>query len=111
MSKSHPYRIQLHCGTAMHKKIGKFAEERGLSQSAAARILVDRGLAGGSDDIAEQLDKISLLAKSTLHAAVVSRIMASEAAHKSGSDLQGGELRARVSRMLVRYNQREGTEQ
>ena len=31
MSKSHPYRIQLHCDKKMHSDINKFAEQKGIT--------------------------------------------------------------------------------
>ena len=108
MSKSHPYRIQLHCDKQMHNKINRFSEERGLSQSAAARILVDQALAKDSDEFCSQMDNLYRMSSAILHATVVSRLMASEAATQSGSELSGDELKGRVSKMLKRYQQYEG---
>lgn len=108
MSKSHPYRIQLHCCKQMHSQIKQFADERGLSHSAAARLLIDKGLAKDSDEIVGQMDNLYRLSSAVLHAAVVSRLMASEAAKQSGSELSGEELKGRVSKMLRRYQQHEG---
>ena len=108
MSKSHPYRIQLHCDEQMHKKVNRFALERGLSQSAAARLLVDQALAKESDELTNQLDGLYRISTAILHASVVSRLMASEAAKKSGADVSGEELKARVSKILKRYQQHEG---
>lgn len=109
MSKTHPYRIQLHCSKQMHKDLNHFAEQRGLSQSAAARILVERALAAKSDEISYRLDEIHRTIYSVLHASAVSRILAAEIAQYSGSKLSGDELKERVSRLLQRYKSFESS--
>ncbi|QEY13283.1 hypothetical protein D0B88_14135 [Cellvibrio sp. KY-YJ-3] len=91
----------------MNQQIKIFAEERGLSQSAAARLLIDRGLSKNSDDISNQIDNLSRVSSAILHASVVARIMASEAAKQSGSDLSGDELKSRADKMLLRYQHQE----
>jgi uncharacterized NAD(P)/FAD-binding protein YdhS len=108
MSKSHPYRIQLHCNKQMHNEINNFAQERGLSQSATARVLIDRALSSENDAISAQLNELSRLVKAVLHASSASRVLASEAVKQIGSDLTGEELIERVTRLLERYKKYEG---
>ena len=103
MSKTHPYRIQLHCNQSMHKDINIFAESRGLSQSAAARILVERALMQKSDEVTTRFDKMEGYLSAILHASSVTRVLAADAAKKSGSEISGDELRERVSHLLQRY--------
>lgn len=103
MSKTHPYRIQVHCTPQMHQQINQFAELRGLSTSAAARVVMERGLAKTSDDFSDQFDRLFRLLNSLLHAAVVTRILSSEAAKMVGSEVTGEDLRERVGKMLKRY--------
>lgn len=105
MSKSHAYRIQLHCNQSMHKDIKVFAESRGLSQSAAARILIERALMKKNDEVATRFDKMEVYLSAILHASSVSRVLAADAAKKSGSEITGDELRERVSFLLQRYKQ------
>lgn len=108
MSKAHPYRIQLHCCQQMHNQIKRFSEERGLSDSAAARLLIDRGLAKDDDSLSVQVEQIDRLVQATLHASIVGRLMATEAAEKSGSELSGDDLKYRVAKMKERYDRYEG---
>lgn len=103
MSKTHAYRIQLHCSKQMYRDLNHFAEERGLSQSAAARTLVERALVAKSDEVTEKLDEINRTISSVLHAATVSRILSAEIAQHSGSKLSGDELKERVARLVKRY--------
>ena len=103
MSKTHSYRIQLHCSKQMHSDLNHFAEQRGLSLSAAARVLVDRALSVKSDEVTYKLDEIHQTINSVLHAAVVSRILSAEIAQQSGSKLSGVELKERVARLVQRY--------
>lgn len=109
MSKTHAYRIQLHCSKQMHRDLNHFAEQRGLSQSAAARTLVERALVARSDEVTEKLDEITRTLSSVLHAASVSRILAAETALHSGSKLSGDELKERVTRVLERYKSFESS--
>ncbi len=51
MSKTHAYRIQLHCDRKMHSEVKIFSEKRGLSQSAAARVLLERALIQKRDEV------------------------------------------------------------
>jgi len=108
MSKAHPYRVQLHCDKQMHNQIKLFSEERGLSDSAAARLLIDRGLSKDDDSLSVQLGEIDRMIKATLHASIVSRLMATEAAEKSGSELSADDIKYRVEKMKKRYNRFEG---
>ena len=105
MSKSHAYRIQLHCNQSMHKDIKIFAETRGLSQSAAARILVERALMQKSDEVTTRFDRIEGYLSAIIHASSVTRVLAADAAKKSGSEISGDELRERVAHLLQRYKQ------
>ena len=105
MSKSHPYRIQLHCDKKMHSDINKFAEQKGLSQSAASRILIERSLMQRSDEISHRLDRVDGYLEAILHASSASRILASDAAQSAGSKLSGDELRDRISKLITRYKQ------
>jgi len=108
MSKSHPYRIQLHCDKQMHNEISDFAQDRGLSQSAAARVLVDRSLCSQSDAVSSQLNELNRLLKAVLHASSAARILASEAVKQAGTNLSSEELIERVARLLERYKSYEG---
>ncbi len=108
MSKSHPYRIQLHCDKKMHADINTFAEQRGLSQSAASRILIERALIQRSDEITHRLDRIDGYLEAILHASSASRILASEAVQSAGSKLSGDELRERIAKLITRYKQFHG---
>ena len=108
MSKSHPYRIQLHCDKQMHNDINTFAQERGLSQSAAARVLVDRALCSENDAISSKLNELSRLVKAVLHASSTARVLASEAVKQTDSNLSGEDLIERVARLLERYKKYEG---
>ena len=92
----------------MHNEINNFSQERGLSQSAAARVLIDRSLSSQNDSISAQLAELNRLVKAVLHASSASRILASEAAKGAGSNLTGEELIERVSRLLERYKNYEG---
>lgn len=58
MSKSHPYRVQVHCDKQLHTKIVKYAEDRGISQSAAGRILIEQALANESTKINDRIDNL-----------------------------------------------------
>jgi predicted XRE-type DNA-binding protein len=103
MSKNHPYRVQLHCSKHLYKQIKNFAEQRGLSQSAAARILVERSINSTNDEISSRLDEQHRLLNLILHASSASRILAAEAVSKSGSTLDADELRERVNKLVERY--------
>jgi len=103
MSKTHAYRIQLHCSKQMHRDLNHFAEQRGLSLSAAARALVDRALSVKSDEVTYKLDEMNRTINSVLHASAVSRVLAAEIAQHSGSKLSGDELKERVVRVVERY--------
>jgi hypothetical protein len=92
----------------MHTEISNFADQRGLSQSAAARVLIDRSLCSENDAVSSQLNELVRLVKAVLHAASASRILASEAVKQAGSNLSGEELIERVSRLLERYKKYEG---
>lgn len=105
MSKSHSYRVQLHCDKKMHADINLFADERGLSQSAASRILIEQSLIRRSDEVTHRLDKIDGVLDAILHASSASRILASDAAQNAGSKMSGDELRERVSKLVARYKQ------
>lgn len=105
MSKTHPYRIQLHCDRQMQTEIKGFAEARGLSHSAGARFLIERALTVRNDEISGRLDRIEALLGSVLHASSAARILAADAAKHSGSELSGDELRERIARLLERYRQ------
>ncbi len=104
MSKLHPYRIQLHCDRKMHGYINKFAEDRGLSQSAAARLLIERSTLQKNDEIAKQLDKLESYLKSVMHLSSVNRVLSSDIAHKSGVQISSNELKERVAKLMQRYN-------
>lgn len=108
MSKAHPYRIQLHCDKQMHNQIKRFSDERGLSDSAAARILIDRALSKVDDSLSVQIAEIDRIVKATLHASIISRLMSTEAAEKSGSELSADDIKFRVEKMKKRYDQYEG---
>ena len=103
MSKLHPYRIQLHCDRKMHGYINKFAEERGLSQSAAARLLIERAVTIKNDEITKRLDKLENYLESVLHVSSVNRIISSDVAGKSGVNISSDELKERVAKMMQRY--------
>ena len=103
MSKTHPYRIQLHCDQKMHADIKNFAESRGLSQSSAARVLVDRALVHKADEVTGRLDKMEGYLSAILHASSAARILAADAAKQAGSEISGDELRERISHLLQRY--------
>jgi hypothetical protein len=105
MSKSHQYRIQLHCDKKMHAEINLFAQQRGLSQSAASRLLIDRALIQKSDETTYRLDNIDSYLEAILHASSAARILASDAAQAAGSKLSGDELRERIANLLTRYKQ------
>jgi hypothetical protein len=103
MSKIHPFRVQLHCDQHMHALITRFASQRGLSQSAAARYLVDRALTATSDDLTGRLDVLEHQLGAILHASCATRIMASELGSKAGVDLQPEEYRQRIAKLVERY--------
>lgn len=103
MSKLHPYRVQLHCDRKMHQCINQFAEERGLSQSAAARLLIDRSMVQKNDEITDRLDKLEKHIESVLHASSVNRILSSDIAQKSGVQISNEELKERVAKLMQRY--------
>ncbi len=105
MSQSHPYRVQLHCDRQMHSDINQFAEQRGLSQSGAARILIGRALLQKNDEVSGCLDRMTSCLEAILHASVASRILAADAGQSAGSTLSGDQLRERISSMLQRYKQ------
>lgn len=87
----------------MHLDIKKFAEQRGLSESAATRVLVERALTSQNDGIDLRLDELLQLVNSVLHASSASRVLAAEAALHTGSKLSGDDLKERVSRLIERY--------
>jgi len=103
MSKTHPYRIQLHCDRQMNSDIKSFAESRGLSDSAAARYLIERALVQKNDEITGRLDKIESYLNAVLHASSAARVLAADAAKHSGSELSGEQLRERIGGLLKRY--------
>lgn len=103
MSKSHLYRVQLHCNQKMYKQITRFAEARGLSQSGAARVLVDRALMAENDEIPQQINELKHLLKAVLHAAAASRVFASEAAQASGTAITSDEFKERIINLVNRY--------
>jgi hypothetical protein len=103
MSKLHSYRVQLHCDKQMHSDINDFAAQRGLSQSLAARVLIERALTMQNDQLCNRLDKLEGYLDAVLHAATASRILAADAAQCSGSKLSGDELRDRISKLIDRY--------
>lgn len=105
MSKSHIYRIQIHCNKQMHRDIKAFAERRGLSQSAASRFLIERALIQRNDEIVGRLDRVDSYLESILHAASASRVLAAELASSSGSHLSSEDLRERISKLMKRYKQ------
>jgi len=105
MSKSHSYRVQIHCDRQMYASINLFAEQRGLSQSAATRILIERALAKSNDEFISRLDKIDAYLESILHASTASRILSADAAQNSGSTLSGEDLRERITKLIARYKQ------
>ena len=107
MSKSHPFRIQLHCNKQMHRQINQFSRERGLSQSGAARVLIDRALAAKNDELTEKIDEINRLLQSILHAASASRVFASEAAQAAGTTITNDEFKERIVNLIKRYNEFE----
>jgi len=107
MSKSHSYRIQLHCNQNMYKQINHFAEVRGLSQSGAARVLVDHALAAKNDELYQQIDEINRLLQAVLHAASASRVFASEAAQAAGTTVSSDEFKERIMSLIKRYNKFE----
>lgn len=107
MSKTHPYRVQLHCSKQLSSEIKEFAEQRGLSQSSAARLLVERSLNSQSDDISVRLDELFGLVNSVLHTSIVSRVLAAEAVLHTGSNLSREELKGRVGKLIERYKRRE----
>jgi len=104
MSKQHPYRIQLHCDRQMHSEINKFANQRGLSQSGAARILIDRSLVEKNDELVEKINEITRLLQAVLHAAAASRVFASEAAQGVGANVSNDEFKQRIINLVKRYN-------
>lgn len=103
MSKLHPYRIQLHCDRKMHAYINKFAEERGLSQSAAARLLIERAATIKNDEVTRRLDKLDGYLESVLHVSSVNRVLSSDIAQKSGVEISNEELKERVAKLMQRY--------
>lgn len=103
MSKLHPYRIQLHCDRKMHGYINKFAEERGLSQSAAARLLIERSALQKNDEVTKRLEKLESYLESVLHVSSVNRILASDIAQKSGVQISNEGLKERVAKLMQRY--------
>lgn len=103
MSKLHPYRIQLHCDRKMHQYINKFAEERGLSQSAAARLLIERSALQKNEEVTKRLDKLESNLESVLHLSSVNRILSSDIAQKTGVQISNDELKERVAKMMQRY--------
>jgi hypothetical protein len=108
MSKSHTYRIQLHCNKQMHTQINRFSQERGLSQSGAARVLIDRALAAKNDELTETLDELNRVLQSILHAASASRVFASEAAQAAGTTITNDEFKERIVNLIKRYNEFKG---
>lgn len=106
MSKTHPYRVQLHCSKQMHLEIKRFAEQRGLSESAATRVLVERTLNSQNDDISLRLDELFQLVSSVLHASSAARVLAAESALQAGSTLSGDDLKERVAKIIERYKSR-----
>ncbi|SBT17709.1 hypothetical protein MGA5115_01825 [Marinomonas gallaica] len=108
MSKSHPYRIQVHCNQKMHKQIKQFAVERGLSESGAARALIDRAIAAQNDELHQQIDELNRLLQAVLHAATASRIFAAEAAQASGTSITNDEFKERILNLVKRYREFEG---
>ena len=107
MSKSHPFRIQLHCNKQMYMQINKFSTERGLSQSGAARVLIDRAFSAKNDELNEKIEELNRLLKSILHAASASRVFASEAAQAAGTTITNDEFKERIINLIKRYNEFE----
>lgn len=105
MSKSHPYRVQLHCDKQMYSELNTFADQRGLSQSAASRLLIDRALLQRSDEVTRRLDRVDGYLEAILHASSTSRIFASEAAQCVGSTLTEEQVRERLVKLISRYKQ------
>ena len=88
-------------------QINKFSNERGLSQSGAARILVDRALAAKNDELNEKIEDLNSLMQSTLHAASASRVFASAAAQAAGTTISNDEFKERIMSLIKRYNEFE----
>jgi hypothetical protein len=103
MSKLHSYRIQLHCDRQMHIDINHFAKQRGLSQSAAARILIDRSLSQRSDAVSASLDRMENYLESILHASIATRVLTSDIAQNSGVKMTSDEFRERIATLSTRY--------
>jgi hypothetical protein len=92
----------------MYSQINKFSEERGLSQSGAARILIDRALAAKNDALNEKFEGLNRQLQSILHAASASRVFASEAAQAAGTTITNDEFKERIVNLIKRYNEFEG---
>lgn len=103
MSKAHPYRIQLHCDRAMHADVMEFANKRGLSHSAAARVLIERALVRDSDTVPHRIERLEGYLNAILHAVTFSRVLTSDLAKKSGIDLSSDEFQERIGKIMQRY--------
>lgn len=106
MSQSHSYRVQIHCDREMFSDIRAFAEKRGISQSAAARVLIERALLMDSDKSTQRFDRVDRYLDAILHAATVSRVLQASAAERSGISMTPEELRSRTASIMDRYKER-----
>lgn len=106
MSQSHSYRVQIHCDREIFSDIKAFAERRGLSQSAAARTLIERALLMDSDKSMQRFNRIDGYLDAILHAATVSRVLQASAAESSGISITPEELRSRTASIMARYKER-----
>jgi hypothetical protein len=103
MSKVQTYRLQIHCSRSMHSQICELAKRRGLSQSGAARVLIDRALSAHDDEVSNRFATVESYLEAVLHAASVNRILSTELIQKMGDSLTVDDLRERTTRIMDRY--------
>lgn len=103
MSNSHSYRVQLHCDKQTFEEILMFARQRGLSKSAAARLLVDRGLNQNGDLLAARLDRLESKVESVLHASSAARVLSSELVRHERIELSKEDFSERIKVLVERY--------
>jgi sulfite reductase alpha subunit-like flavoprotein len=107
MSKTHSYRIQVHCSKVLHARFMQFAGNTGLGESAAARELLSRGLERSSDDVSIKLERIGRRLESILNAAVAARLFAAESMSKQMTQEESTKFRERMATIISRYVENE----
>jgi hypothetical protein len=105
MSKTHTYRLQLHCSRVMHAEISEIAQRSGVSQSAAARALIDRALYTRNDQMDQRLTQQEAYLEAVLHTAAATRVLVTDLAQHAGVTPTPDNFRERISRIIERYKQ------